>query len=62
MCKREQETINHLFFKCEFSKWVLKESKEATGALVKKEVVASFDGAAREINKITLGSPAWGLQ
>lgn len=51
-----------MFFKCEFSKWVLKESKEATGALVKKEVVASFDGAAREINKITLGSPAWGLQ
>lgn len=63
LCDRKQETIDHLFAKCEYTKWVLKEAMEATRALVKLEAAAStFEDTTQELNKVTLGSPAWGLQ
>lgn len=61
-CDHHQKTTNHLFFGCEFSKWIMKEAMEASGGLVKTEMVSSLEEAAREIGKVSEGSPAWGLQ
>lgn len=35
---------------------------EASRSLVKTDMINSFEDAARELNKVTPGSPAWGLQ
>lgn len=60
LCNGEQESIDHLFFKCDYAKWLLKEVMEATGALVKTDGINCFEDAAGELNKVTVDSPAWG--
>lgn len=62
LCNNQQETIDHLLFECDFSRWVMKEAMEASGALVNFDSVSSFEEAAIEPNKVTEGSSAWGLQ
>lgn len=62
LCNQEQETIDHLFFKCEYLKWVIKEVMEASGALVRMETMGSLENAARELGKITEGLLVWDLQ
>lgn len=62
LCNGEQESIDHLFFQCDFSKWLMKEAMEVAGSLVKTGGMDSMEDAARELNKVTVGSPTWGLQ
>lgn len=62
LCDTEMESIDHLFFGCDYAKWVLREAMEATSSLVNKSGINSFEEAAYELNKVTPGSPAWGLQ
>lgn len=62
LCDQGQESIDHLFFNCDYLKWVLREAMEASRSLVKTDMINSFEDAARELNKVTPGSPAWGLQ
>lgn len=62
LCNQEQESIDHIFFKCEYSMWVIKEAMEVLGALVWMETVGSLEDVAQELSKVTEGSPTWGLQ
>lgn len=62
LCNKQHETIDHLFFGCDFSRWVMKEAMEASGALVNMDIVSTLEDAARELSKVSDGSPAWGLQ
>lgn len=60
---RPRDIINdHLFFSCDYTRWVLKEAMEASRSLVRTEVINSFEDASRELNKVTNGSLTWGLQ
>lgn len=61
LCSRVQESIDYLFARCKFTKWVLEQSMEATDALVKLGTATNFEEEATELNKMTPGSPAWGL-
>lgn len=62
LCDSGIESTDHLFFGCVFAKRVLRGAFEASGSLIAAGTINSFEDAAREINKITIGSPAWGLQ
>lgn len=57
-----QETIDHLFVCCDFTRWVLNEALDVAGALVKLDTAMNFEEAATELNKVSRGTPAWGLQ
>lgn len=61
LCDLRTESIDHLFFGCDYSRWVLREAMEATGSLVNTNAISSFEEAATELNKVTPGSPPWGL-
>lgn len=62
ICSREQESIEHLFTRYEFRRWVLEQAMETAGALVKLGAVTNFEEMAVELNKVIPGSPVWGLQ
>lgn len=46
------ESIDHLFFNCDYTKWVLREAWEAIGSLVRSDGMTSFKDAARELNTV----------
>lgn len=50
-----------MFFKCEYAKWILKEGMEAIESLVNMANTDTFEDAARELNRVTTGTPSWGL-
>lgn len=61
LCKNAQETIDHVFSTCAYTKCIINEAMEAARAIVKLEAATNFEGAATELNKLTKGSPTWGL-
>lgn len=52
------ESIDRLFFNCDYAKWVPREAMEVTRSLVRTDVVNSFEDAVREMNNVKLGSPS----
>lgn len=62
LCVNNQETTDNLFVDCTFTRWILKEAIEAAGGLVNLDKATNFEEAAYELNKVSKGSPAWGLQ
>lgn len=51
LCDTGMESIDHLFFGCDYAKWVLREAMEATGSLVNTSGINSLEEAAHELKK-----------
>lgn len=62
LCDNETESIDHLFFRCDYTKWELRKAFKASRSLVDTGAISLFENAAREVNNATNRSPAWGLQ
>lgn len=62
LCGKELETADHIFLKCDYTRWILREGLEAAESLVSLDSVGNFDEATTELNKVAPGTSAWGLQ
>lgn len=62
LCGKEAETTDHIFLKCDYARWILKEGFEAAGSLVGMSQANNLAEAAIEINRTGSSTPAWGLQ
>lgn len=56
LCTAGQESIDHLFSSCEYTRWVLAEAMGAAGGFVKLDTITNFKESANELNKVTRGT------
>lgn len=61
LCETSNESIDHTFFKCDYSNWIIKEGTKAVGDLIHGANVAYFDKLLTSIDETKKGSKIWDL-
>lgn len=59
--RNPSESVQHIFYTCEFSHWILKKSMEVVGNIVNPPRSTAFETMAVVIQKLTNGTLAWVL-
>lgn len=61
LCGWIGESINHLFYQCDFSHWVSRDAIKVVGGLVKPSPNPKFESICDLLARISMGMREWGL-
>lgn len=61
LCGQEIESIEHLFYKCGYTRSILLKAYEMAGRLYDLALDTNFTSMVNLLNKTIVGSKAWGL-
>lgn len=61
LCESHQETIDHTFFECPYSNWVMAEALKAAGGIIPMGRITNVESVLPLLQKLSPRSCIWGL-
>lgn len=59
-CSVVNESIEHIFYQCDYAMWILKGAMEVMGEIIEPRLDATIETFADQLESIGPKTPAWG--